>query len=157
MHGDCAESLADDDQRQRWQATPALVALAHRRAETAIRILVTGSRDWPRNRAIEVRDAIEAVARGHHPVTIVHGAARGADAWADLTAERLGYRVERHPADWRRHGRAAGMIRNRDMVALRADVVVAFPLGCSPGTRGCIRAAQNAGIPVLIHPESPDP
>jgi hypothetical protein len=64
---------------------------------------------------------------------------------------RLGFTAEPHPADWAQHGKAAGMIRNREMVALGADVVLAFPLGRSPGTRGCIRTAEEAGLTVKVH------
>ena len=63
---------------------------------------------------------------------------------------RLGYGAARHPADWDKHGKAAGMIRNREMVALGADICLAFPIGRSPGTRACIREAQRAGIPVRV-------
>lgn len=136
-----------------WSRSPFV-----RRVEP-LRVLVTGSRQWPRERAVVVRDAIAAVAGDREPalVTVVHGACQnregrllGADRWADLTAERLGYCVERYPAAWRELGRAAGMIRNRAMVALGADVCLAFPLGRSPGTRGCVREAERAGIPVRV-------
>jgi hypothetical protein len=48
-------------------------------------------------------------------VLLVHGACpRGADAIADADATRTpGYRIEAHPADWRRYGRAAGHRRKR--------------------------------------------
>lgn len=57
---------------------------------------------------------------------------------------------EAHPADWKRHGKAAGMIRNREMVALGADLCIAFPLPQSKGTFGCIREAEKAGIEVQV-------
>jgi hypothetical protein len=127
--------------------------------EPPVRILVTGSRDWPRARATEVRDAIVAVATGHSEVVVVHGACedretgklRGADAWADLTAIRMGYGLERWPADWPGHGLAAGPIRNKAMVAAGAHYAIAFPLGVSKGTRGCMDLCSEAGIPVFVH------
>jgi hypothetical protein len=63
----------------------------------------------------------------------VHGAARGADQLADAVARNWGWTPERHPADWARHGRAAGFRRNAAMVALRADVCLAFILDGSAG------------------------
>jgi hypothetical protein len=35
------------------------------------------------------------------------------------------------------------------MVSLGADVCLAFPLGASPGTRGCMNIAERAGIHVI--------
>ncbi len=59
--------------------------------------------------------------------------------------------MERHEADWRTHSRAGGPIRNRVMVRAGAWRVLAFPIGRSPGTRDCIRAAQAAGLHVIVH------
>jgi hypothetical protein len=109
------------------------------------RLLVTGSRDWTNERAIY--EALEAAVDGPDWV-IVHGAARGADTIADLWAKMTGYEVEPHPADWGRHGKAAGPIRNQEMVALGADLCLAFPVPGSRGTLDCIERARAAHIPV---------
>ena len=126
----------------------------------ALRILVTGSRSWTDKRA--VADGLTAVigecgahlihgdppALDWHRVTVVHGDAAGADRIADRIARAWGMTVEAHPADWSRHGRSAGHQRNAEMVRLGADVCLAFPLGESRGTRGCMQLAEKAGIPV---------
>lgn len=118
-----------------------------------LRILVTGSRDWWN--AEIIREAIATAGRDAtvHPqeVTIVHGGARGADTIASDIGNVYGCDVEAHPADWDTHGKAAGHRRNAEMVALGADICLAFPIGKSPGTRGCIALAEKAGIPVVIH------
>lgn len=71
------------------------------------------------------------------------GEARGAD--------RLGerYAAERHPADWGRHGRGAGYVRNRRLIEA-ADVAVFFWDGASRGTADAIGRAKARGIPVEI-------
>lgn len=120
-----------------------------------MRILVTGSREWADATAIRSALAEAGRAAGVHPrdVVVVHGAARGADSLADRVARDLGCRVEAHrvdDADWRRYGRSAGHRRNADMVRLGADLCLAFPIGESKGTRGCIAMAQAAGIPVVV-------
>jgi hypothetical protein len=134
-------------------------------AARGLRILVTGSREWTDRDTL--RDALmRAIADlcppgagpSSHPLsgmTLVHGAARGLDTLAAEQAEFWGMQVEAHPADWARHGRAAGPIRNAAMVALGADVCLAFPIGASPGTRGCIAVAERAGIPVVVHEGAP--
>lgn len=122
-----------------------------------IRILVTGSREWRDHQAIYeallwlVTDSEYA----GRPVTVVHGGARGADRIAAELARELGLRVEEHPADWDAYGKAAGHRRNAEMVALGADAALAFPIGPSLGTRGCIALCRKAGIPVSIHEGEP--
>jgi hypothetical protein len=121
-----------------------------------MRILVTGSREWIDKPVLE--GALLSYLRQHpcnpRDVTIVHGGARGADSLAHAFAERWNIRDERHAVateEWRRYGRSAGHRRNARMVALGADVCIAFPIGKSAGTRGCMAMAERAGIPVLVY------
>jgi len=116
------------------------------------RLLVTGSRTWHDIPAIE--QALEVIlARHPEGVLLVHGACpRGADAIAAAYAARTpGYQLEAHPADWRRHGRAAGYRRNAEMIALGADGCAAFIRDRSPGSTSAARLARAAGIPVWLH------
>ncbi len=124
------------------------------------RILITGSRDW--TDVATIRRALVAAGRGAdvHPqqTTVIHGGARGADIIADELAREFGcsvkvYEVTRE--DWSRYGKAAGHRRNAAMVAAGADVCLAFPLGESRGTRGCMKLAAAAGIPVVVHEPEP--
>jgi hypothetical protein len=100
---------------------------------------------------------------------LVHGEARGADrtaAWIWRGTWRLP--VEAHPVNWTApcraeckpsHRRAkflgapkvcpaAGMYRNADMVALGADLCLAFILDQSAGATKCAGLARAAGITV---------
>jgi hypothetical protein len=123
------------------------------------RILVTGSREWSDWGVIEsaLRWAyLTCISEPIAYTTVVHGhCPTGADACADLIAPMMGFNVERHPADWKRYGKPAGHIRNAEMVDLGADICIAFPLGESPGTRGCMRLAEKAGIRVEVFTPSP--
>lgn len=74
---------------------------------------------------------------------VVSGGAIGVDSDGEAWAERNGIPVERFPADWKAHGRAAGPIRNRKM-AEYADAVVLFP--GARGTASMWREARRAGI-----------
>jgi hypothetical protein len=109
----------------------------------ATRILVTGSRAWTDNAII--RDALTPFRTSG--AVLVHGNARGADRIAAGIWRTWGLPTEAHPADWDTHGRAAGMRRNRHMVALRADVCLAFIRDHSPGATHCAATAEQAGIP----------
>jgi hypothetical protein len=119
-----------------------------------IRILVTGSRevDAAAERIVcaALAQAVIDAARVDRDIVIVHGAARGVDTVASFWAPPL--RVERHPADWERYGKQAGVIRNMGMVDLGADVCLAFPRLGSRGTWHCVRYAADHDIPVRIYP-----
>jgi YspA, cpYpsA-related SLOG family len=116
------------------------------------RLLVTGSRTWDDVRTIEQALAV-ILDRHSEGVLLVHGACpRGADAIAAAYAARTpGYRIEEHPADWRRYGRAAGYRRNAEMITLGADGCAAFIRGGSPASTSAVRLARAAGIPVWLH------
>lgn len=104
-----------------------------------------------------VWSALHEAARTSDGAVVVHGdCPTGADRYASewcREARFNGLHVieEAHPADWGKHGKAAGPIRNQQMVDLGADVVLAFPLGESRGTRHCMAAAEKAGIPVISY------
>ena len=78
---------------------------------------------------------------------LVHGAARGADTLARKWAERNGIPHEPHPAKWDELGRAAGVIRNQEMLDTGIDLVVAFPGG--RGTAHMVGIARAAGVPIF--------
>lgn len=71
---------------------------------------------------------------------------RGADKLGEEIAELLGWTIERYPADWNSYGKAAGMIRNQQMVDTGADICLAFPTSSSIGTWDCVRKTEKAGI-----------
>lgn len=140
------------------------------------RVIVTGSRDWVDPTSVE-RALFGLVELGW--LTVVHGACpTGADLFAARWAEEFSVCVEAEPwpADWdscswhcppghRRLKRAgdvthpgvlpdycpsAGPRRNAAMVGAGADLCLAFPLGRSYGTRGCMRLAAAVGIEVRV-------
>jgi YspA, cpYpsA-related SLOG family len=121
-----------------------------------VRILITGSREWTDWRLLHW--ALKDAARGVRwdEVTVVHGdCPSGADFFAGDFARCAGMTEERHPADWDKHGKAAGPIRNQEMVNAGADVCLAFfqPGAANRGTRDCASRAERAGIPVRRYPD----
>lgn len=114
-----------------------------------MRVLVTGGRDF------DDREMLFAFLDRLHeeqPFTLlIHGDARGADRLCGEWASERTIECLPCPADWRRHGRAAGPIRNGQMLEHKPDILVAFPGG--KGTANMIEQATKAGLRVLIAQE----
>lgn len=105
-------------------------------------VLVTGGRAY--NDSAAVVRALDGLG---YVEAVVCGGATGADFLAWEWAASHGVPVFVYRAQWRVHGRAAGPIRNQQMLDERKpDLVVAFPGGS--GTTDMVRRAQSAGVPV---------
>lgn len=79
---------------------------------------------------------------------IISGMAKGADSLAARYAQEYGHILHKFPADWKTHGKAAGPIRNQQMIDEgKPDLVVAFPGG--NGTADMVRRAKKHGIEVV--------
>lgn len=112
------------------------------------RVLITGSRGWTDTAVI--RAALAEV--WDRKTVLVSGACpRGADALCEACWNHWGGQVQRHPAQWHRHGRRAGFVRNAAMVNAGAEVCLAFILNESPGASHTAALAQRAGIPTTIY------
>lgn len=118
--------------------------------------MVTGSRMWPERDAI-LQALFSVMESDGDNVLVVGDCPSGADAMAKEIAEgELPFRVEVYRADWKRHGKAAGPIRNQAMVDSKPDVCFAFPFGESRGTRDAMSRAHAAGIEVRMVDFGPD-
>jgi hypothetical protein len=117
-----------------------------------IRVLVCGGRNFnDREFVFQTLDDIAREADGI--VEVIEGGAMGADYLGGLWAAIRKTKRTTVPADWRKHGRAAGPIRNSEMLALKPDLVIAFPGG--KGTQDMIGKAERAGVRVLTPAWSP--
>lgn len=114
-----------------------------------MRVIVCGSRGWTDYNAVYDR-LRDLAAENEGDVTVVHGGALGADTYAARAARALSLDQREYVADWNRHGKAAGPIRNRQMATDGADLVLAFWDGKSPGTLDMIRVAMKQRITVEI-------
>lgn len=126
-----------------------------------MRLLVTGSRDWPesgymRNRAENmIANTYSQMCRDldepDQLVTLVVGdCPTGIDKIAADLWRVLGLPVEVFVADWTKFGSYGGPERNKRMVMSGADMCLAFPFGVSRGTRGCAHIAIAENIPTQI-------
>lgn len=111
------------------------------------RVIVCGGRDFEDYEHLKVQlDRILKVKLKSSRVIIISGCARGADILAIRYAEESNLSVEKYPADWKAHGKAAGFRRNEQMLKV-ANGVIAFPGGV--GTSHMIAIAEKAGVKVV--------
>ena len=78
---------------------------------------------------------------------IISGGARGADTLAEEWADENNIPKTIVKADWKTHGKAAGPIRNQQMLDLKPNMVVAFPGG--NGTADMVRRSKKANFEVI--------
>ena len=114
---------------------------------TKTRILVCGGRDYSDAEWFDkcIMHLIQHVTPAD--ILIIQGGARGADRLAKEWAERYGVEQIEFRADWDRHGKAAGYIRNKQMLDEgKPHMVVAFPGG--RGTASMVQIAHRANLAV---------
>lgn len=109
------------------------------------RIIVCGGRDY------SDADRLAVVLQRYHDrfgiSVLMEGGATGADTLAREWAHKSGILVATFPADWEKHGPAAGPIRNAFMLESgEPDAVVAFPGG--RGTADMVSKAEAAFVKV---------
>lgn len=83
------------------------------------------------------------------PITcVVNGGASGADTLGAMWASHRDIQVQTYPANWQKYGKAAGHIRNQQMLdEAKPELVVAFPGG--KGTLDMMTRAEEQGFPVF--------
>lgn len=112
-----------------------------------MRVLVCGGRDYADE--IMMDEVLSDIDSQRRITTVIEGEARGADTLAREWAERRRIAVRKYPADWANNGKAAGPIRNRQMlVEGKPDLVVAFPGG--RGTADMVERSERAGVRIHV-------
>lgn len=107
-----------------------------------MKVVVTGSRDWFKDHV--VYDRLKQLPE--YSTIIQGGCPSGADARARELAESEGFDLITVHANWKKFGRSAGPRRNRKMLALGPDLVIAFCRNNSSGTMSCYNEAVKRGI-----------
>jgi hypothetical protein len=113
---------------------------------------VTISRSWTRWSV--VREKLTEIHAYYPDAVLHHGDAPQGDRQAAGIWRDLGGAVERHPADWKRYGRAAGFRRNAEMVELVGSgphLILAFIHNHSKGARHTYDLAMGAGLNCLLY------
>jgi len=106
------------------------------------RILICGDRDY--KDWMKVREYLDTLQK---TAIIIHGGANGADSIAGNLATYLKMKVMKFPAEWEKYGKAAGPIRNQQMLDEGKPCLVVYfhkDLENSKGTKDMVtRAVDN--------------
>ncbi len=106
--------------------------------------IIAGGRDFkPTTEWLKLVSNMLSVLYTHE---IVSGGCSGADTFGENIAERLDIPCKVFLADWNKHGKGAGPIRNVEM-ADYADNLIALPGG--KGTKSMVQCAKFAGVNVF--------
>jgi hypothetical protein len=117
--------------------------------------LISGSRTFPDPKLAK---AVLRSQFSRHDI-VIHGQANGVDRWAEEVANEKECIIEAYPAEWDKHGKSAGPIRNRQMFeAARGymentkDSVRALILwdGESRGTAHMLGLVEEFGMPLTL-------
>lgn len=147
-----------------------------------MKLLVCGDRNWNNEQKMyDAFACFINFDNNYEDITLIHGDATGADKMSERVlskiiqqAKKEGMQVgnliiDRHPARWwevdgkpasqlgRRYDntlywKAAGPVRNREMLSLQPDLVIAFhsSIASSKGTKDMIFASNLVHIPVVL-------
>lgn len=104
-------------------------------------ILVAGGRSF--SDYTLMKQTLDGILHNIDGVHMISGGADGADSLAERYARENGYPIRTYKPDWIKFGKAAGPIRNAEMVK-DSDMVVAFWDGISKGTKSTINLAEKS-------------
>ena len=122
--------------------------------EIGIKVLVCGDRNWTnvdliRRWLIRLKDSGYTI--------VIEGEAHGADTIARNLAEEMNLEVLRFPANWKKFHKAAGSIRNTQMLDEgKPDLIFAFHnnIENSKGTKNMISQAKKRDINIILIAEN---
>lgn len=115
-----------------------------------MKLLVSGSRECSNWEFVKAR--LDELTFKKKITAVIHGGAAGVDELAGTWARNNNISEEAYLADWEKHGKSAGPIRNQQMLdEAKPTVAVAFPSRDSKGTVHMIKILEKAGVPTIVH------
>ncbi len=115
-----------------------------------VRLLICGDRDWTDQSLVDT--IIVRIAK--KPIEcVIHGGAIGADRMGAYAARQCGLKVIGFQPDWDTYGKAAGVLRNTEMLEQgKPTVVIAFHdwVADSKGTLDMVWKSLTASIPTYL-------
>ena len=118
------------------------------------RIIICGGRHFDDYETLEkvVDKVISELKLTSQEIEIVSGNCQGTDLLGELYAEKHELKCTVFPAKWKKFGKAAGPIRNSEMIDYISDsenpIVIAFVSPNSKGTMDTVNKAVKAGFTV---------
>lgn len=117
-----------------------------------MKVIVCGDRNWTdRGLLFSKLDTQHEI---HGFTQLVSGGCRGVDMLADQWARDRGIESRVFRADWERHGKRAGPLRNHEMLDDgKPDAVIGvhYNLRNSRGTLHMLWIAWNAGVGIVVY------
>lgn len=111
------------------------------------RIIIGGYRNF--NDYEVFKNFVDSCIGDENEITVLSGYCKGADLMAEQYAKEKGLSLELYPAEWEKYGKAAGPIRNKQMVE-KADMVIAFVCERAKGTKNLISQAKKLNKKVFV-------
>lgn len=111
-----------------------------------MKVIIAGSRNITDYNMIE-----QVISKSKFNITeVVCGCAIGVDRVGQQWAKNNSIKIEEMPANWNKHGRAAGPIRNSEM-AKYADAAIIIWDGKSPGSKNMIDQMRRLNKPYELY------
>lgn len=120
-----------------------------------LKVIIAGGRDFDDYDLL--CSCVDQILHGQKEVEFISGCARGADTLGEKYARSKCATLKKFHADWNKHGKAAGPIRNSAMAQYAAPdgMLIAFHDGVSRGTADMINKARWEGLIIHIMPYNP--
>ena len=117
-------------------------------------ILICGDRNWQNKD--KIKEFLMELKLKCNNFKVINGACRGADKMSSQVCKELNIVCQEVPANWATYGKVAGPRRNKMMLDLKPDLVIAFhnDIENSKGTKDCVREAKKRNIEVKLYGDS---
>ncbi len=109
-----------------------------------VKVGIVGSRGF--SDLERVKDYVKSLDKD---TIIVSGGAKGVDETAEIMGEELGMKVVSFKPDWKKYGRGAGIVRNKE-ICKYSDMICAFWDGKSKGTLNTIETSKKMNMIVQV-------
>jgi hypothetical protein len=106
-----------------------------------MKVIIAGSRSITDYKTVE-----SAIKESKFEITeIISGGARGVDKLGELYAVNNNIKLTIMKADWDKHGKSAGYIRNQEMSEIAEAVIILWD-GASKGTKNMLEVSIKKGL-----------